>query len=101
MLPEQARIDLLARRVRWLDRHRRLISLVCSIAFAGLLLWRLPDWLGNDWPLFHARALGITLAGAMWLVVEIAIAWMLAIWETEHDRAIRTNGLPEARLLRK
>ncbi len=101
MLPEQARIDVLARRVRWLDRHRRRISGALAVVAAALLWWRLAVWLGNDWPRFHVYSLTITIAVAAWFVVEIAIAWMLALWETEHDRMVRSRGVPEARLLRK
>ncbi|MGE5182967.1 MAG: hypothetical protein ACM31C_12930 [Acidobacteriota bacterium] len=101
MAVEQARIEQLARRVRWLDRYRRAISLGASVALAALLLWRLPSWLGDDWPVFHARLLGITIACATWIAVEVVLAWFAAVWETEHDRAVRDHGLPEARLLKK
>lgn len=101
MPAEQARIEQLARRVRWLDRYRRGISLSTAVALAALLLWQLPTWLGDDWPRVHARMLGITIGATMWIIVEVVLAWFAALWETEHDRAVRDHGLPEARLLRK
>jgi hypothetical protein len=91
-----SRIELLARRVRWLDRYRRLIAIASAVALSALLLWELPTWLGDAWPVIHARLLGIVFGVATWCTIEIALAWLAAVWETEHDRALRNPGLPRA-----
>jgi hypothetical protein len=96
-----SRIEQLARRVGWLDRYRRAIAIASAIAVSALLLWQLPSLLGDDWPRVHAHLLGIVVGIVAWCAIEVALAWLAAVWETEHDRAVRDTGLPPARLLRK
>jgi hypothetical protein len=96
-----SRIEQLARRVGWLDRYRRPIAVAASLVLSALLLWKLPDVLGDEWPRVHAHLLGIVVGVATWCAIEVALAWLAAVWETEHDRALRDKGLPPARLLRK
>ncbi len=96
------RIEQLGRRVAWLDRYRRVIAVMSAIIIAAVLMWQLPSVLGDDWPRFHARLLGILLGFASWLCVEIALAWLAAVWETEHDRAVRGDfSLPRASIFRR
>jgi hypothetical protein len=96
------RLERLARRVEWLDRYRRVIAVALAIVLAALLMWQLPVALGDDWPRFHARLLGIMCGIACWCVVEIGLAWLAALWETEHDRALRSDPeFPRASVFRR
>jgi hypothetical protein len=95
------RIDVLSRRVRWLERYRRLVALACALALSPLIYVRLETFLGADWPGVHTTALtgvGTVLA---WWTIEVALAWITAIYETEHYRLLGERFLPRAQLLRK
>jgi hypothetical protein len=35
----------------------------------------------------------------LWWVVEVALVWLTAVWETECDRLMRDNGVPPARVV--
>ena len=96
-----ARLEQLARRVSWLDRYRRVISLGTAVVLAALLMWQLPVAFGDEWPRIHARALGVVLGFVCWCFVEVALAWVAAVWETEHDRALRGADLPRASIWRR
>jgi hypothetical protein len=91
-----ARIEQLARRVRWFDRNRHTVAFVIGAAagVAGLVLF--PRAFGPDWPLFHERLLAIVTALVVGFSVEIGLAGALAVWEVEHDRLLRDRGLPRA-----
>jgi hypothetical protein len=95
------RIDVLARRVRWLERYRRFVALACALALAPLILFKLQSFLGNDWPGVHATALTGVATVMAWWTIEVALAWQTAIYETEHYRLLGDRGLPRAQLLRK
>jgi hypothetical protein len=95
------RIDVLTRRVRWLDRHRRLLSIVLSVVAWFVLSRELAALFQADWPGVGPSLLGGALAAVLWWIIEIAFAWMLAMWETEHDQLARDRGLPRARLVRR
>lgn len=96
-----SREDQLGRRVRWLDRHRRTIAIIAAVAFAPFCLVMLPRWLGSEWPEAHVWMLS-TLASVMtWWVVEVALAWQAALWETEYDQLRHDRGLPPARVVRR
>ena len=56
---------------------------------------------GADWPVFHARLLAIMVGVIAWWLVEVALAWVTALWETEADRLLRDRGLPPMRVVRR
>lgn len=91
-----SRLDKLARRVGWLDRFRRLIAVACGLVIAPLLIVSLAQQLGSDWPRFHAIALCVCAGFVVWVVAEVGLAWLAAVWETEHSQLSRTRGLPQA-----
>lgn len=91
----------LAGRVAWLDRYRRALALVAAFVTAAVLKWQLTAALGADWPGFHTTALAITVAFVVWCAVEITLAWITAIWETECDRLARAGNLPRAVVVRR
>jgi uncharacterized membrane protein len=95
------RLAQLARRVAWLDRNRRTVSVTSAIVLGGFLTFYLPSALGDDWPRFHARLIATVLALICWVVVEISLAWCAAVWETEHDRALRGADIPRASIFRR
>jgi hypothetical protein len=92
------RLGVLARRVRWLDRYRRAISAPVGIAVGALLFVDLRD---VDWPTAHLWMLAPVATATTWLVTEVALAAVAAVWDTQHSELLRERGLPEARLLRK
>lgn len=99
-LVDASRIEALARRVRWLDRYRRVIAICCALALAPLMLARLTGFLGNDWPQAHAIAVTVLGSVLTWWVVEVWLAWMTALWETEYLRLVRDRSLPRAAVVR-
>jgi hypothetical protein len=99
--PAEARVDLLARRVRWLDSYRRGIAVGTAIALGPLIIHRLSSFLGVDWPQFHVMLLALVACVMSWWMIEAALAWMTALWETEYDRLVREKGLPRAVLRRR
>lgn len=95
------RIEVLAARVRWLDRYRRLVAVACAAVVAPIVLYRLTSFLGSEWPQFHATALTGFAAVITWWIVEVWLAWITAVYETRCDRLMRDRGLPRAQLVRK
>lgn len=96
-MPERA--EKLARRVRWLDTYRRLISVVTAAVFFVLFARELADLFGPAWSGPLTTAIAILFASALWWIVEVAFAWVTAFWETEYVHLLRDRGLPVARLL--
>jgi len=99
MASEHDRIRTLAGRVRWLDRYRRLIAIGAAIVSAPLLILELSSVLGAEWPEMHATLLSIMCGVILWWIVEVALVWLTAVWETECDRLIRDRGVPPARVV--
>ena len=94
------RAEVLVRRVRWLDRYRRWIAIAGAVMLAGLMCFATGWLLGDDWPVFHARLLAIFGAVIGWWLIEVALAWVTAVWETEADRLLRDRGLPPMRVVK-
>jgi hypothetical protein len=101
MADDSERIVTLAGRVRWLDRHRRLIAIAAAALTAPLIMAVLDQVLGTDWPEMHATLLMLMIGVMLWWFVEVGLVWITAVWETEYDRMIRDRGMPVARLVRK
>jgi len=96
--PVPERVDKLAARVRWLDRHRRVVALVAATVIAPLLLAQFGEVLGTDWPEMHATLLSVMVGVIVWWIVEVGLIYLTAVWETQHDRLLRDRGLPRATL---
>jgi hypothetical protein len=94
-----SRIQRLARRVGWLDRYRRILAVGIAIILSVMMISRLREALGSDWPEMHATLLGIMLGAIVWCLAEIGLAWITALWETECHRLMRQGDLPAARLV--
>jgi hypothetical protein len=96
----RSRADALAARVRWLDRYRRATAISAATIVAPLLIAKVADVLGADWPEMHATLLSLMLGVIVWWIIEVGLVYVTALWETEHDRLMRDRGLPRAVLLR-
>ena len=94
-----SRIQRLARRVGWLDRYRRTLAVGIAVVLSVMMIMRLRDELGSDWPQMHATLLGVMLGAIVWCLAEIGLAWVTALWETECHRLMRQGELPAARLV--
>lgn len=95
------RADVLAARVRWLDRHRRRVAIAVALSLA-LTAIVFTHWIfGPDWPAFHARLVAVMGGVITWWIVEVALAWVTAIWETEADRLRSDRGLPPMRVVKR
>lgn len=86
--------------MRWLDRFRRWIAISAATIVSPLLIARVADALGADWPQIHATVLSVMLGVIVWWVIEVGLVYITALWETEHDRLLREHGLPRAVVLR-
>ena len=96
----QQRVDQLAARVRWLDRYRRILAISAATMISPILIARVAAVLGADWPQIHATVLSVMLGVIVWWIIEVALVYVTALWETEHDRLVRDRGLPRAILHR-
>jgi hypothetical protein len=83
-----------------LDRSRRRVAISGAALIAPLLIAQVAGVLGADWPQIHATVLSLMLGVIAWWVIEVALVYITALWETEHDRLIRDRGLPRAVLRR-
>jgi hypothetical protein len=90
------RVDLLAARVRWLDRYRRVVSLGSAAVVAPIMMSRVADSLGAEWPPLHATLLAVMFGVIAWWLIEVCLVYVTALWETEHERLLRERGLPRA-----
>ena len=97
---ELSRIQRLEGRVGWLDRHRRGLALVATAVLMPAIMVQISDELGVDWPGMHIAALSFVVGIAVWWSAEVGLAWLAAMWETEHSRLLRDKGLPRAILRR-
>lgn len=91
---------MLADRVRWLDRYRRMLALTVAALFTPFMLAQIADVLGADWPRMHATLLSVMLGVIVWWIVEVGLVYVTALWETEHEQLVRERGLPRAVLRR-
>ena len=94
------RVEQLAARVLWLDRYRRMLAISSAAIVAPILIARVAEVLGADWPQIHATVLSVMLGVIVWWIIEVGLVYLTALWETEHDHLVRDRGLPRA-VLRK
>jgi hypothetical protein len=94
-------LDRLARRIRWLEDHRRTIAVACGFAVSIYLFFFLRPMLGTEWPLFHARLMAVIAYPVTTFFVEVVIAWPLAWWEVKHGVVTRARRLPRAIVLER
>jgi hypothetical protein len=90
------RIDQLVARVRWLDRYRRVLAISGATIVAPILVARVAEALGAEWPPIHATIMSVMLGAIAWWIIEVGLVYLTALWETEHDHLVRDRGLPRA-----
>ena len=95
------RIELLAGRVRWLDLHRRRLAIAAVVVLAPFVVLEITAFLGPKWPRVHIALMTLMLGVLGWWLIEVGLAWLTAIWESERDRLLSDRGLPRAELRRK
>jgi hypothetical protein len=95
------RAGVLAARVVWLDRYRRVLAILGATVVFLLLSYELDAIFGAQWPSVLGALVSVLFAAAAWWVVEVALAWITAFWETEHAQIMRDRGLPRAELVQR
>lgn len=98
-VPAGNRVETLARRVTWLDRYRRAIAITLAVALWFLCMYELESVISPQWASIAGATLSTLSAITTWWLVEVALAWLTALWETEHDQLVRDRGLPRAQLI--
>jgi hypothetical protein len=93
------RIDIVTARVRWLDRYRRVLAIIAAAIVAPMAFARFAAALGADWPAIHGVALSVVVGLVAWLSVEVALAWVTAVWETEGACLMRAKRMPPRAIL--
>jgi hypothetical protein len=95
------RSEQLAARVRWLDRYRRALAILIAGIAAPLAIRRLAHLVGADWPELHGLALSVVVGVIAWWVIEVALAGLTAVWETECACLCRDRRVPRAVVVRR
>jgi hypothetical protein len=98
---ELSRIERLDRRIGWLDRYRRVLAIAGAAIVVLFLSSPVGDVFGPEWPRAYVFLLSGALGVVIWWAIEVGMVWLIAIWETEHCRLLRDQGLPRAILRRK
>lgn len=94
-------LERLARRINWLDRYRRPLSILAAAIASPLVLWWSTGWLPSYWPGAHMVGIAITIAVFAWYGIETFLGFLIALWETDYSKLTRPPGLPRAELLRR
>jgi hypothetical protein len=95
------RLEQLALRVRWLDRHRRALSIVLAVLLSVLLSYEMAAAFDAPWPSFLVCLVASMFGTLIWWCIEAGLAWLTALWETEHAHLVRDRGLPRAEILQR
>jgi hypothetical protein len=93
------RVAELAARVRWLDRYRRMLAIVAAAIIAPMLISKLAGAIGVASSELHGVGLSVMVGLLAWWIVEVALAWITAVWETECACLVRDQRLPRARVV--
>ena len=80
------RVEQLAARVLWLDRYRRMLAISSAAIVAPILIARVAEVLGAEWPQIHATVLSVMLGVIVWWIIEVGLVYLTARWETEHEQ---------------
>ena len=100
MVRELTRIQKLAQRVWWLDRHRRLVAILIAACVSPMTMSYISEALGAGWPQIHTIALAAMFGAIVWMVAEVCLAALTALWDSECSRLMRDESdLPRAALI--
>ena len=99
-MPRGTELEVLARRIAWLERFRRPLALLIAIALSAFAIYRMNEGLPPDWPRAHMIMIGACVGLVVWYGIEFALGCVIALWETDYH--MRTKpGLPLARIVRR
>jgi hypothetical protein len=66
MSESAAQLERLARRINWLDRYRRALSILLAAIAAPLVMWWVTGQLPSEWPGAHMGAIAFAVAVFAW-----------------------------------
>jgi hypothetical protein len=101
MSSSDEQLERLARRITWLDRFRRPLSILFAAISALLIMWWVTGQMPSEWPGAHMAAIAVAVAVFAWYGIETFMGLVIAVWETDYSKATRPPGLPRAELLRR
>jgi hypothetical protein len=101
MSSREHELQRLARRINWLARFRRPISIALAAASALALMYHFTGWFPNSWPGGHMVFITWMVGTVCWYAIESVLGFVLALWETDYASLTRRPTLPQARLLRR
>jgi hypothetical protein len=96
MRDELGRMQVLARRVRWLDRWRRWIAIASALLLIPFANAWLQRQLGAEWPTVHTKILTGLVAVLAWAALEVVLIGAVSLWEAELVKLTRRRSLPRA-----
>jgi hypothetical protein len=91
--------DVLARRVRYLDRYRHLAALAITLLATPHAIARFSTAVDLDWRVIQVL-LGLAVGVVLWAVVEVVLASIAATWEIKLERLVAHEWDPARRLPR-
>lgn len=101
MAPRESQLEVLARRINWLVRYRRALSIVLAGLASLAVVYHFSGWYPRSWPGGHMVAITVMVGTFCWYAIETAFGFVLALWETDYAGLTRPATLPAARLLRR
>jgi hypothetical protein len=101
MSESAAQLERLARRINWLDRFRRPLSILLAGIAAPLVMWWVSGQMPSDWPGAHMGAIAFAIAAFAWYGIETFMGFVIAVWETDYSKATRPAGMPRAQARRR
>ncbi len=94
------RLEVLERRIRWLDRYHRAISIPLALVAWLVITFKLAAVAGASRPGIGSWALGAVIAAMAWEILDIGFGWTIAFLEMRHETLADERGLPRATLRR-
>ena len=102
-------LQRLDRRINWLARSRRTLSVVSAAIVSLLVVTSYTGWSFASWPDGFAFAVALTFALFAWYIVglltwyaiEALLGSLIALWETDYSTLTRRPGLPRAEVVRR
>ena len=98
-MSHERQIEELARRINWLTRHRRKLSIALAVIASLFIMWWFTGWLPSNWPGGHMVCMTIALGVVCWYGIETTLGFVIALWETDHSQLTRRPGLPRAEVV--
>ncbi len=72
-----------------------------ALTLGPLLTLRFGEAMGPEWPSAHVWMLGLVLTPFIWLVIEITLAGVAALWDARAAELASQHAVPAARALHK